>query len=87
MRMIDNIPVYGTSVDEGALAQIKTCAQRIASRSWLTSTRVTQSPSPHRYQRLPEVLAEHGDSIRIRHTLHPLGVAMAGEDVHDPYKD
>ena len=27
MRMIDNIPVYGTAVDEGALAQIKTCAR------------------------------------------------------------
>src|SRR5271170_4676971 len=27
MRMIDNIPVYGTLVDEGALAQIKTCAR------------------------------------------------------------
>src|ERR1700722_17893248 len=27
MRMIDNIPVYGASVDEGALAQIKTCAR------------------------------------------------------------
>ena len=43
--------------------------------------------SPHCYKRLPEVLAEHGDSIRILHTLRPLGVAMAGEDVHDPYKD
>ncbi len=43
--------------------------------------------SPHCYKRLPEVLAEHGDSIRILHTLRPLGVAMAGEeDVHDPYK-
>ena len=31
MRMIDNIPVYGTLVDEGALAQIKTCA-RMADR-------------------------------------------------------
>ena len=27
MRIIDNIPVYGASVDEGALAQIKTCAR------------------------------------------------------------
>lgn len=43
--------------------------------------------SPHCYKRLPEVLAEHRDSIRILHTLRPLGVAMAGEDVHDPYKD
>ncbi len=42
--------------------------------------------SPHCYKRLPEVLAEHAGTIRILHTLTPLGVAMAG-DVFDPYKD
>ncbi len=39
------------------------------------------------YKRLPEVLAAHGDTIRVKHTLGPLGVAMAGHDVYDPYKD
>ncbi len=43
--------------------------------------------SPHCYKRLPEVLAEHEGTIRILHTLRPLGVAMAGADVFDPYKD
>jgi tRNA-splicing ligase RtcB len=43
--------------------------------------------SPHVYRRLPEVLAHHAGSIRVVHTLKPLGVAMAGEDVEDPYKD
>lgn len=43
--------------------------------------------SPHVYRRLPEVLAHHANSIKIVHTLKPLGVAMAGEDVFDPYKD
>jgi tRNA-splicing ligase RtcB (3'-phosphate/5'-hydroxy nucleic acid ligase) len=43
--------------------------------------------APAVYKRLPEVLAAHGDSIRVKHTLRPLGVAMAGRDVHDPYKD
>ena len=43
--------------------------------------------SPHCYKRLPEVLAEHADSIRVLHTLRPLGVAMAGRDVYDPFKD
>ncbi len=43
--------------------------------------------SPHVYRRLPEVLAAHTSSIRILHTLRPLGVAMAGEDIFDPYKD
>ena len=43
--------------------------------------------SPDCYKRLPEVLAEMGDSIRILHTLTPLGVAMAGENEYDPFKD
>lgn len=43
--------------------------------------------SPHCYKRLPEVLAHHANSVRILHTLTPLGVAMAGENEIDPYKD
>lgn len=43
--------------------------------------------SPHCYKRLPEVLEHHADTIRILHTLTPLGVAMAGADEFDPYRD
>jgi tRNA-splicing ligase RtcB len=43
--------------------------------------------APEVYKRLPDVLAAHSGSIRVKHTLRPLGVAMAGRDVHDPYKD
>jgi tRNA-splicing ligase RtcB (3'-phosphate/5'-hydroxy nucleic acid ligase) len=43
--------------------------------------------SPHYYKRLPDVRAEHSDSVRILHTLKPLGVATAGKDVYDPFKD
>jgi tRNA-splicing ligase RtcB (3'-phosphate/5'-hydroxy nucleic acid ligase) len=43
--------------------------------------------APEVYKRLPDVLAAHAGSIRVKHTLRPLGVAMAGRDVHDPYKD
>src|SRR5919198_5167517 len=43
--------------------------------------------APEVYKRLPDVLAAHRDTIRVKHTLRPLGVAMAGRDVHDPYKD
>jgi tRNA-splicing ligase RtcB len=43
--------------------------------------------SPHVYRRLPEVLAVHADTIRVLHTLRPLGVAMAGDEVFDPFKD
>ena len=43
--------------------------------------------APDCYKRLPEVLAHHGDTIKILHTLRPIGVAMAGKEVVDPYKD
>lgn len=43
--------------------------------------------SPHCYKRLPEVLRAHEGTIRVLHTLRPLGVAMAGADEFDPYKD
>jgi tRNA-splicing ligase RtcB len=43
--------------------------------------------SPHVYRRLPEVLEAHAGTIRILHTLRPIGVAMAGEHEFDPYKD
>jgi hypothetical protein len=36
---------------------------------------------------LPDVLAAHAGSIRVKQTLRPLGVVMAGRDVQDPYKD
>lgn len=43
--------------------------------------------APQAYRRLPEVLDAHEGTVRILHTLRPLGVAMAGRDIRDPYKD
>jgi tRNA-splicing ligase RtcB len=43
--------------------------------------------APEVYKRLPEVLAAHGNTIRVTHRLTPIGVAMAGRDVFDPYRD
>jgi len=43
--------------------------------------------SPMAYRRLPEVLAHHGNSIRVLHTLRPFAVAMAGDGEYDPWKD
>ncbi len=43
--------------------------------------------APQAYRRLPDVLAAHAGTIRVLHTLRPLGVAMAGRDIVDPYKD
>jgi len=43
--------------------------------------------APGAYKRLPDVLAAHAGTVRVLHTLEPLGVAMAGPDTYDPYKD
>ena len=43
--------------------------------------------APQCYKRLPEVLGHHDQTIRVLHTLRPIGVAMAGEREFDPYKD
>lgn len=43
--------------------------------------------APQCYKRLPDVLAYHGDTIKVLHTLRPIGVAMAGAETFDPYKD
>lgn len=43
--------------------------------------------SPHVYKRLPEVLSHHEGTVRVVHTLTPLGVAMADKSIVDPFKD
>jgi tRNA-splicing ligase RtcB (3'-phosphate/5'-hydroxy nucleic acid ligase) len=43
--------------------------------------------APGAYKRLEEVLAYHEGTIRIVHKLTPIGVAMAGDEIEDPYKD
>ena len=60
--------------------------------SWLRERGVLLSgcdldESPMAYRRLPEVLAHHGGTVRVLHTLRPFAVAMAGEGEFDPFKD
>jgi tRNA-splicing ligase RtcB (3'-phosphate/5'-hydroxy nucleic acid ligase) len=43
--------------------------------------------SPDCYKRLDGVLEAVGDTVRILHRLTPVGVAMAGANEFDPYKD
>jgi len=43
--------------------------------------------SPFAYKRIEHVLNSHNGSIRILHTLKPIGVCMASENEFDPYKD
>lgn len=43
--------------------------------------------APEVYKSLNEVLNYHQNTIKILHRLKPVGVAMAGEDIYDPYID
>lgn len=43
--------------------------------------------APEVYKSLDEVLKHQGQTIRVLHRLKPIGVAMAGADIADPYKD
>ena len=57
-------------------------------RDWSVELRgAGTDESPHCYKRLPDMLVHQEGSIRVQHNLKPLGVAMAGPDTHDPYRD
>lgn len=43
--------------------------------------------APEAYKNLEEVLTHQGETIEVLHRLHPIGVAMAGSEIYDPYKD
>ncbi len=43
--------------------------------------------APQAYRRLEEVLQAHAETVRILHILRPIGVAMAGLEIRDPYRD
>ncbi|WP_145319974.1 RtcB family protein [Paenibacillus xylanexedens] len=43
--------------------------------------------SPFVYKKLQDVLNAHANTLKINHVLRPVGVAMAGGNEFDPYKD
>lgn len=65
---------------------------RAAMESWVKEAGVELrgadvDEAPQAYKRLDQVLAHHRASVRIVHTLTPIGVAMAGPDIRDPFRD
>lgn len=83
-------------VEEGKPKQLVTvkegCVSPKMMTDWVQDAGVTlrgagTDESPHCYKRLHEVLDAQGDTIAVVHRLRPLGVAMAGENEYDPYKD
>ncbi len=77
---------------KGRVAQISEGSiSREMIRAWIRTAGVTlrgagTDESPDCYKRLHQVLAEHG-SIRRVERLDPIGVALAGPDEPDPYRD
>jgi tRNA-splicing ligase RtcB len=68
------------------------CISQDMMMDWVNKARVVLrgagvDESPHCYKRLDEVLKSQGNTIDVLHYLSPIGVAMAGADVFDPYKD
>ena len=61
--------------------------QRWLGRSGVVLRGADTDEAPQAYKRLPEVLKHHAGTVRILHTLKPIGVAMAGAGEFDPYKD
>lgn len=43
--------------------------------------------APAAYKVLDDVLAHHAGTVRILNRLRPIGVAMAGKDIDDPFRD
>jgi len=83
-------------VQEGQPKQLVTvkegCVSRQMMNDWVQKANVVlrgagEDESPHCYKRLNEVLSHQGETIQIVNTLKPMGVAMAGANEHDPYKD
>jgi tRNA-splicing ligase RtcB (3'-phosphate/5'-hydroxy nucleic acid ligase) len=70
---------------EGAIDWGETIADLEAKGIELRGAAADEAPGA--YKRLDSVLAAHGDTIRILHRLRPIGVAMAGSDIFDPFKD
>lgn len=75
----------GVCVREPKVSADKWHEQMVTAKVELRGAGLDEAPDC--YKRLPEVLAEHSASIRILHTLKPIGVAMAGDREFDPYKD
>jgi tRNA-splicing ligase RtcB len=75
----------GESISSGVVS--KEMMQEWVQKAGVTLRGADVDESPHCYKRLPEVLEYQGDTIKILHTLTPIGVAMASRDCYDPFKD
>lgn len=75
----------GNTVKEGLVS-------KEAMSEWITRSGVELrggdvDESPHCYKRIKDVLRFHSTTTEVLHVLTPIGVCMAGGNIHDPYKD
>jgi len=62
-----------------------TVKERVSSKVVLRGAGADEAPEC--YKNLEEVLTYQGSTIEVVHRLRPIGVAMAGSEIIDPYKD
>jgi tRNA-splicing ligase RtcB len=74
-----------TRTAEGEIDWQATLDSLAASRIELRGGAADEAPGA--YKRLDAVLEAHEGTVEITHRLTPIGVAMAGADTFDPYKD
>ena len=79
-----SVKIFGVH-DDDTIAQINRCLNAGGSRAVLCADGHKGYAQP--IGGVPEVLNAHAGTIRVLHTLRPIGVAMAGGDIFDPYKD
>ena len=81
MRHVSTTTQVAPGLVDFAAWQTKLAAQGIALRG------AGPDEAPECYKRLADVLAFHAGTVAIEHVLLPIGVAMAGRDTFDPFKD
>lgn len=74
-----------TQLSEGKVS--KTMMHEWVKRAGVELRGAGVDESPHVYKRLTDVLAAHANTLKVVHTLTPVGVAMAGDTDEDPFKD
>jgi tRNA-splicing ligase RtcB (3'-phosphate/5'-hydroxy nucleic acid ligase) len=87
--------LYSTVHGAGRLFGRKEAKRRFdrsTMEAWLLDRGVTLigadlDESPMAYRRLPEVIAHHAGTVKVKHMLRPFAVVMAGDGEFDPYKD
>lgn len=80
----DGLPVW--TLDEPGLVSPEMMDEWLA-RKGIELRGADTDEAPQAYKRIEDVLHAHAGTIKIVHVLNPIGVAMAGRDTIDPFKD